>query len=108
MPTYVPPLRGVDVGGRGLVPMVGLRELLESLGLRNVRTLIQSGNAVRALDPERFLPDRFAVVGTEIHLHLPGGLGRSKLPPHLDRRLGVPVTRRNWSTVTGLLDLASS
>lgn len=39
-------LRGVNVGGRGKLPMADLRALLATLGVRNISTLIQSGNAV--------------------------------------------------------------
>jgi uncharacterized protein (DUF1697 family) len=43
---YVALLRGVNVGGSGRVPMKELRELFESLGFEDVRTLIQSGNVI--------------------------------------------------------------
>lgn len=39
-------LRGVNVGGHGKLPMADLRALLKQLGLGNVATYIQSGNAV--------------------------------------------------------------
>lgn len=39
-------LRGVNVGGRNRLPMVDLARLLEGLGLEEVATYIQSGNAV--------------------------------------------------------------
>lgn len=39
-------LRGVNVGGHKRVPMVDLRRMLEHLGHVNVRTLLNSGNAV--------------------------------------------------------------
>ena len=45
MNTYVALLRAVNVGGTKL-PMADLRALLEGLGLTNVRTYLQSGNAV--------------------------------------------------------------
>lgn len=38
--------RGVNVGGKHVLPMKELASLLDSLGCRNVRTYIQSGNAV--------------------------------------------------------------
>lgn len=38
--------RGINVGGRNTVPMAELRKLLGELGLSDVRTYIQSGNAV--------------------------------------------------------------
>jgi uncharacterized protein (DUF1697 family) len=44
--SYVALLRGVNVGGHGRVPMKELRELFESLGFEDVRTLIQSGNVI--------------------------------------------------------------
>jgi uncharacterized protein (DUF1697 family) len=43
--SYVALLRAVNVGGTK-VPMADLRALLEGLGLTNVRTYLQSGNAV--------------------------------------------------------------
>lgn len=39
-------LRGINVGGNKLVPMADLRAMLEGLGYSEVRTLLQSGNAV--------------------------------------------------------------
>lgn len=51
MSTRILLLRGINVGGSGQLPMKELVGLLESLGLRNVQTYIQSGNAVFD-DPE--------------------------------------------------------
>lgn len=39
-------LRAVNVGGQGKIRMEALKALYESLGLRDVRTFIQSGNVV--------------------------------------------------------------
>jgi uncharacterized protein (DUF1697 family) len=39
-------IRGINVGGKNPVQMSGLRDLLESLGCRNVETYIASGNAI--------------------------------------------------------------
>ena len=44
--TYVVLLRGINVGGRGVLPMRELTVLLEELGFESVRTYIQSGNVV--------------------------------------------------------------
>ncbi|MFI6525251.1 DUF1697 domain-containing protein [Streptomyces uncialis] len=46
MTTYAALLRGINVGGHRKVPMADLRRLLEDLGYENVRTYLQSGNAV--------------------------------------------------------------
>ncbi|MFF4172806.1 DUF1697 domain-containing protein [Streptomyces sp. NPDC001744] len=48
--TYAALLRGINVSGRRKVPMADLRTLLEDIGHRNVRTYLQSGNAVFTTD----------------------------------------------------------
>lgn len=44
--TYIVLLRAVNVGGVASLPMKDLVKLLEKLGLEDIRTYIQSGNAV--------------------------------------------------------------
>ena len=44
--TYVALLRGINVGGNKRVAMADLRAWLEAIGLEQVRTYVQSGNAV--------------------------------------------------------------
>ncbi len=44
--TYIALLRGINVGGRNVVQMKALRELLTSMGCRDVQSYIQSGNLV--------------------------------------------------------------
>ncbi|CAG0978557.1 hypothetical protein PHYC_01638 [Phycisphaerales bacterium] len=46
MPIAIALIRGINVGGKHKLPMDLLRSLCEDLGLRDVRTLIQSGNVV--------------------------------------------------------------
>lgn len=46
MNTYIALLRGINVGGSNKLPMRSLIELLQALGLHNVKTYIQSGNVV--------------------------------------------------------------
>jgi uncharacterized protein (DUF1697 family) len=46
VPTHVALLRGINVGGRNLVAMPALRDLVSSLGHSEVATYIQSGNVV--------------------------------------------------------------
>jgi uncharacterized protein (DUF1697 family) len=50
MTGYAVLLRGVNVGGNRKVAMAELRELLTGLGYTDVRTLLQSGNAVLSSD----------------------------------------------------------
>jgi uncharacterized protein (DUF1697 family) len=46
MATWIALFRGINVGGSNILPMAKLKSDLESLKLKNVRTYIQSGNAV--------------------------------------------------------------
>ena len=58
MTVYVSMLRGVNVGGSGLIKMDALREAYESVGLADVRTLLQSGNVLfrsRLTDRQRLV-----------------------------------------------------
>jgi uncharacterized protein (DUF1697 family) len=63
--------------------------------------------AIKQLEGDRFEPERFAMSGRELYLYLPNGMGRTKLPGYLDRRLKVPVTIRTINTVTKLVELAT-
>ncbi|MFR9804677.1 DUF1697 domain-containing protein [Pseudonocardia sp. RS010] len=74
MSGYAVLLRGVNVGGNKKVAMAELREVLTGLGYTQVRTLLQSGNAVLAADEppgrvaervEAALAERY---GTEIRV----------------------------------------
>jgi uncharacterized protein (DUF1697 family) len=49
--TYVAFLRGVNVGGKGMVSMAAIREALVALGLSDVRTYINSGNVIFSTRP---------------------------------------------------------
>ena len=46
MTSYVALLRGVNVGGKNLLPMKQLAGLFEQAGCASVRTYIQSGNVL--------------------------------------------------------------
>jgi uncharacterized protein (DUF1697 family) len=46
MSTQIALLRAINVGGNAKVPMAELRAVAEKAGLKNVRTLLQSGNLV--------------------------------------------------------------
>ena len=175
MARYALLLRGVNVGTKNSLPMKTLRALLEDVGCTDVRTLLQSGNAVfattrsaadvtkaieaalartmgrpiattlrtarqlqaivddnpfprmtgtpsnlcvtflsiaptsaevAALHAADFGPERFHVSGKEIYTWHPAGQGRSPLAAALDKlKLRGAVTRRNWNTVLGLLQM---
>jgi uncharacterized protein (DUF1697 family)/GNAT superfamily N-acetyltransferase len=51
MKTFAALFRGINVGGRNSLPMRELVELLEGLGLQEVKTYIQSGNVIFRSEP---------------------------------------------------------
>ena len=62
---------------------------------------------------ERGSRDEGTVIGRQIYLHTPNGLGRSELALELNRHPAIPVptpvsTMRNWSTVTKLMALVNA
>jgi uncharacterized protein (DUF1697 family) len=61
-----------------------------------------------ALDPSAYVPEEVRMIGRELHLRLPNGLGRSKLAADLARAKGARGTTRNWRTVTKLLTMAAA
>ncbi|WP_299072055.1 DUF1697 domain-containing protein [uncultured Paraglaciecola sp.] len=50
--------------------------------------------------------ESFVLKDQVFYLHAPDGIGRSKLAEKVERHLGVPITARNWNTVSKLLALA--
>jgi uncharacterized protein (DUF1697 family) len=172
---YVALLRGINVGGKNLLPMKDLAQMFSDAGCTGVRTYIQSGNvifetrssapkiaeaiktkieqrfgyrvpmilrtseqllktirdnpflkagadakwfyvyflahapnatAIATLDPARSAPDAFHVLGQEIYLHLPTGMGQSKLTnAYFDSKLSTTCTARNWATVLKLSEM---
>ncbi|WP_030767831.1 DUF1697 domain-containing protein [Streptomyces sp. NRRL F-2664] len=61
-----------------------------------------------ALDAAAFLPEEYRLGDRVLYLHVPDGLGRSKLAEALTRPAvvkGIDATTRNWNTVTKLVEL---
>jgi uncharacterized protein (DUF1697 family) len=59
-------LRGVNVGSAKRVPMVELKRMLSGLGLTDVRTLLNSGNAVFTTPARTTLPKLTATIEAAI------------------------------------------
>lgn len=68
MNTYVILIRGINVGGKNIIPMMGLRKCLEDQGFVDVSTYIASGNVFLKSDLttgevkdriEKLLPENF-------------------------------------------------
>jgi len=70
---------------------------------------VEARTALGDLDPEPFAPERAVAVGRELHLHLPGGIGRSPLATALTRAGRADRgTTRGWRTVSAVADLAAA
>jgi uncharacterized protein (DUF1697 family) len=63
--------------------------------------------SVKALISRVTPPERVVVNGNILYFHVPLGFSNSKLPPVIDRTLGVISTARNWNTVLKLMALAT-
>lgn len=52
-------------------------------------------------------PEEFRLLGREVYIYFPNGMGRSKLSTAaLERALKTPGTGRNWNSVTKMLEMA--
>lgn len=80
-------------------------ERLAVLFLREAPT----GEGLLRLEAKRFLPERFAVIGSEIYVDMPNGAGQTKLTTnYFDGRLKTVATARNLRTIRRLLEMAAS
>ncbi|HEX5095832.1 MAG TPA: DUF1697 domain-containing protein [Acidimicrobiia bacterium] len=173
MTVHIALLRGINVGGKGVLKMSDLRDICAGAGCTDVATYIQSGNvvfshstasadsvasmleralqqatgrdvavmvrsraqlqkvvdknpyknaepqtlhvaflaaapaaaAINAFDRAKYAPEEFVVAGRDVYLHLPNGVGKTKLLPPLTAKLPA-ATVRNWNTVQKLLEMA--
>jgi uncharacterized protein (DUF1697 family) len=61
---------------------------------------------VASIDPAKFEPDEFRIIGREAYIWCPGGLRDTKLTaPNFEKKLGVVATVRNWNTCQKVLAL---
>jgi len=83
MTKYVALLRGINVGGHHKVPMAELRVALEKLNLKNVMTLLNSGNVLFESD------------GSDLE---------NTIEEHLEKTFGFPIPTilRKYKTILAL------
>jgi uncharacterized protein (DUF1697 family) len=68
-----------------------------------------NADLIAKLDPTRCAPDRFHVIGKHMYLHMPNGMGRTKLTnAWIDSKLETISTARNWATVLKLHEMTRS
>ena len=174
MYTYIALFRGINVGGRNILPMKELIAILGSLNYENIQTYIQSGNVVfqsknkvseksaseisklvlarkgfepkvlflsleelqdaiaynpfstddgkalnffflesqprepnlAQLDSVKAKSEEFMLGRQVFYFYAPDGIGRSKLAASVEKALSVPITARNWNTVSALNSMA--
>jgi uncharacterized protein (DUF1697 family) len=52
-------------------------------------------------------PEELHLLGRELHIYFPDGMGKSKLPwPKIEKLLATPGTARNWNSVTKMMAIA--
>lgn len=107
--SYVALVRGINVGRAKRVAMADLRALVERLGYRDVRTVLNSGNVIfgapRGTEPGEAaarIPESLARGPGVAYLWCPDGILASRLADAVSRALGDGVTTRNWATMTKL------
>ncbi len=59
-------------------------------------------------DASKYAPDELAISGRDVYLHLPNGVGRSKLAADVGRKKELTGTARNWRTIETLVEMASA
>jgi len=60
-----------------------------------------------ALDRLKSYPEELHLIGRELHIYFPNGVGKSKLPwSSIERLLKVTGTARNWNSVQAILQIA--
>ncbi len=67
-------------------------------------------SSTATIDLDSYLPEAAVARGSEIYLHLPSGVGRSKLALALTKGRNASAkdgTMRNWRTVTKLAEMAA-
>jgi uncharacterized protein (DUF1697 family) len=68
---------------------------------------VPADDDIARLEPQRFAPDQFALIGSELYGHYPNGAGRSKMTlDYFEKRLRVRGTARNLNTVAKLIELS--
>ena len=65
-----------------------------------------SPEARKQLEATKVGPEELKSGPREVYVYYPTGMGKSKLPPLLDRILKKTGTARNWNSVTALLEMA--
>jgi uncharacterized protein (DUF1697 family) len=64
--------------------------------------------AATTFDAAVYAPEEYALVGRELYMMLPAGVGKSKLAGALVRQKAfAPATTRNWRTVQKLVELSA-
>lgn len=61
-----------------------------------------------ALEALKTDTEQFQLIDKVFYLHVPDGMGRSKLAAKVEKALGVATTARNWRTVSKMLAMGTA
>jgi uncharacterized protein (DUF1697 family) len=65
---------------------------------------LEAANELLAL---KNFPEELHLLGRELHIYFPDGIGKSKLPwPKIEKLLATPGTARNWNSLTRMMAMA--
>jgi uncharacterized protein (DUF1697 family) len=66
-------------------------------------------NATQSLRQLAIQPEELHLIGRELFIYFPNGVGKSKLPwARVDKALQTQGTGRNWNSVTKILEIAET
>ena len=106
---FAPPMLLIDVDGlEQTVRDNPFPEAVEEPKALHANFLFREPPApdLTALERLKRNTERFVLGNRVLYLHAPEGIARSKLVAGAEKALGVPMTGRNWRTVTKLLEMA--
>jgi uncharacterized protein (DUF1697 family) len=105
-------------GFKPKVLLLGVSELEESIKNNPFKTGVGKALHFFFLESTPINPDLDGLVNVKLnseefhlnknifYLYAPEGVGRSKLAAKVEQALGVPVTARNWNTISKLIAMA--
>lgn len=83
-----------------------MKEMMKETKLLYIMLLSGQPNSsdLKKIEPSKYLPDQFFLLGKEMYLYLPNGAGRTKLSNNFfENKLKVSGTSRNWNTINELI-----
>lgn len=125
MTIYITLLRRINVGGKNVIRMAELEQLVLNCPFSeeevaeaessseaesqyvSLLTQVPLREKIESLDTYRSENDKYRIIGRDLFLLFHHSIRNSKLANNL-YKLGVPVTVRNWKTINRISALANA